>query len=556
MIAQIKRIVLSGMAVLAFCMSVVAQEPKSKTIDVTSTFKPVLREASKINFNAASPASDTTRPRLTYNIPVQNLVFTYQPAELEPVALPMDTLEAWKYDNYIKVGIGSVHVPYVKAGFSFGDRKNTFFNLFASHYSSKGSLPFQKNSQTQVGAAATYKTKNNHEWNGGLGFSSDNYYLYGFRPESLPLGKEDLQQRFQTIEGKVNFRNIEETEFGLNYNPSLRVSSFSDNHDDKHAETNSVLDLPLEKRFGEKFSFKLGATADLTNYRHNPSSGVGSSSLQNNLFYVSTAIILKTPTLYLHGGIRPSWDRKNFHMLPNIMADITTSDQRFTVQAGFIGYYEKGSYQRFASINPWLAAPSDSAILSTRIVEGYLGLKGSLGDHFSYSGKIGMARFHNIPLFVNDFSKDGGNSFIIRYEPQLDALQIHGEVGYHIGEQFSAKAALNLRNFTKLEKEDKAWGMIPMELNAGLRWQLLKDLWFYTDLWVWDGGRKLGLNGEDFKMKGAFDLSSGAEFRITKNFNLWLQLNNILNNKYERWNQYQVYGFNILGGVTYSFSQK
>ena len=95
-----------------------------------------------------------------------------------------------------------------------------------------------------------------------------------------------------------------------------------------------------------------------------------------------------------------------------------------------------------------------------------------------------------------------------------------------------------------------------MELNASLRWQLMKDLWFFSELWAWDGGRYLGADDSDYKLKGAFDLSSGAEFRITKNFNLWLQLNNILNNKYERWNQYQVYGFNLLGGITYSFNQK
>ena len=35
--------------------------------------------------------------------------------------------------------------------------------------------------------------------------------------------------------------------------------------------------------------------------------------------------------------------------------------------------------------------------------------------------------------------------------------------------------------------------------------------------------------------------------------NLWFQVNNLLNNKYQRWNQYQVLGLNVLGGVVYSF---
>src|SRR5262245_13730949 len=205
--SHISNSVLAGIILVALGVPAQAQDkPRSKTIDVTSTFKPVLREASKINFNAAPPAVDTTRPRLNYNIPVENLVFTYQPAALKPVALPMDTLRAWQYSNFIKVGVGSIHVPYVKAGFSFGDNRNTFFNLFANYVNAKGDLPFQKNSNTSVGAAATYRTPKNMEWNGSIGFSSDNYYLYGFRPADLPFTKEDLQQRFNTIEGKVNFR--------------------------------------------------------------------------------------------------------------------------------------------------------------------------------------------------------------------------------------------------------------------------------------------------------------------------------------------------------------
>jgi hypothetical protein len=33
-------------------------------------------------------------------------------------------------------------------------------------------------------------------------------------------------------------------------------------------------------------------------------------------------------------------------------------------------------------------------------------------------------------------------------------------------------------------------------------------------------------------------------------------MNNLFNNRYERWNQYPVFGFNVLGGVTFAFNQK
>ncbi|MBO9561700.1 MAG: hypothetical protein J7621_02965 [Niastella sp.] len=523
---------------------------RRKTIDITSTFKPVLRDAAKINFNAAPPLVDTSRPLLKYNIPVQNLYFTYQPAELKPVALSMDSLTGWQYSNFIKVGIGNVHQPYVKAGFSFGDNKNSFFNVFANYYNSKGDKEFQKNSLASVGAAGTYKTSQNLEWNGSIGFSSDDYYLYGFRPETLVFSKKDLRQRFQTIEAKVHFRNLEPTEFGLNYHPSLRVSVFGDNHDIKGREANTVLNLPLEKTFGDEFAFKLGVTADLTNYRID--SGSRKFTDNNNLYQVAAALQYKTANLYIHGGVIPSWQNNRFNLLPNIMADITTNDKQLTLQLGWIGHYLKGSYQRFASINPWIAQPD--SLMNTRVQELYFGFKGSVAGHFSYSAKLGLQKFTDMALFVNDTTD--GKTFKTIYDPQINAVNLHTEIGYNIGEKFNATAAVNYNWFTKVTRENKAWGLIPIELNLGLRWQIMKDLWFNTDLWAWDGPRYRFKNGDDGKNDPAFDLNAGAEFRITKNFNLWLQMNNLFNNKYERWNQYQVFGFNILGGITYSFNTK
>jgi hypothetical protein len=241
-------------------------------------------------------------------------------------------------------------------------------------------------------------------------------------------------------------------------------------------------------------------------------------------------------------------------MLPNFLADITTNDQRLTLQLGWIGYYDKGSYQRFASINPWLAQPD--SLLNTRVTQEYAGFKGSVGNHFSYSAKLAFLRYRNMPLFVND--NGDGKTFLIRYEPRIDALQLHSEITYNIAEDFSATASATLNQFTKVQNEKKAWGLIPAELSAGLRYQVLKDLLLRTDLWVFDGAQYQGKppQSDSFKGDGGFDLSAGVEFRITKNFNLWMNLNNILNNKYERWHQYQVYGFNILGGLTYSFNQK
>ncbi len=96
---------------------------KRRSIDITSSFKPVLREAVKINFNAAPPAVDTSQPRLTYTIPSQYMFLSYQPGELKPVALQRDTLTPWENYNYIKLGFGNVVLPCGQPGVQFRGRE-------------------------------------------------------------------------------------------------------------------------------------------------------------------------------------------------------------------------------------------------------------------------------------------------------------------------------------------------------------------------------------------------------------------------------------------------
>ena len=114
----IKSFFVFGLLIIFLGITAHAQDTsKRKTIDITSTFKPVLREAVKINFHASPPVTDTSKPVLTYNIPSQFLLLNYQPGQLKPVALQIDSLLSWENSNYIKVGAGNVHLPFGANGF-------------------------------------------------------------------------------------------------------------------------------------------------------------------------------------------------------------------------------------------------------------------------------------------------------------------------------------------------------------------------------------------------------------------------------------------------------
>jgi hypothetical protein len=539
--------IISLMVILIFASTrVQAQDStKRKTINITSTFKPSLKNTAKLNFNADAPLIDTTHPDLKYNLPVQFLSLIYQPVGLNPLAIPADTLKLWKNDNYVKLGAGSVHLPYAQAGLSFGDREHSFFNVFAEGYSSKGKQPFQENSLLAGSVSGTIKTKNNLEWDGALGARADGYYLYGYQPDTLKFAKSELQQQFFTFDGRIALRNTVPTEYGLTFNPSFKVAAFGENNTPRTSEADMTLNLPLEKTLNENFAIDLAFTADITNY----TIGTG-STINNNLFLVSPAVVYHSDNIILHLEMTPSWDQANFHLLPNFRAEYTTDNKAFTLFASLDGYYDKGSFKRFAGINPWLWAPS--SLLNTRVEEFFGGFKGSLSPHFSYLAKAGFSESRNMPLFLND-SLDGKN-FQVVYENKLDEFTLHGELSYTEGEDFNVTAALTLNNF-KTSSQYKAWGMLPVEFTTTMRWQILKDLWLKADLWAFQGAYWRYLNKSVGTGDGGFDVNAGMEFRLTKQFNLWFQMNNLFNDKYQRWNQYSVYGFNILGGVIFSFGK-
>ena len=94
---------------------------------------------------------------------------------------------------------------------------------------------------------------------------------------------------------------------------------------------------------------------------------------------------------------------------------------------------------------------------------------------------------------------------------------------------------------------------MPLEVTGALRWKMFKDLQLKADVFLWDGSHYRNGTGTTLKLDPAADLNIGAEFSVMPKLNLWVQLNNVLNNRYRRWHQYEVLGLNVLGGVVYSF---
>jgi hypothetical protein len=521
-----------------------AQRDTTQTINVRSSFKPVLRNAVKQSFYATPPATDSALPKLTYQVPSQALFLAYEPVPLKPLALQVENNAGWENSNYIKAGFGNLSTPFVSAGFSFGDGHSTALGVYADYIASKGTIKNQEYSRIGLALQGSKTTDKNFEFKAKVGYNQDQYFLYGYDHSLFNFTKDQVRQKFQTITLNAGLRNTMPTEFGLNYNPTLQSSIFTDNR--KASETNALLDIPLHKYIGKTFGVKLGVAADFTNYKK------PGRSVSNNIFYFKPALLFKTPNVNVNAGVTPAWENKDLNILPDLTADIRLQGTKFVLQLGWLGYYNKGSYQRWAGINPYISQPD--SLPNTKVDERFAGFKGTSGNNMVYAVKASYYGYRNLPLFVNDTGD--GKSYRVITEKDVQAFQVHAEFGVMEKEIFHFTAGMNINSYTGLKNNARAWGLIPMELTGSLRWQLFKDFWLKSDAFIWNGAAFRTKTNTIDRMKPVIDLNAGLEFRITKQFNIWFEANNLLNNKYQRWRSYETYGLNMLGGIKFNFATK
>ncbi len=518
---------------------------RKQTIDITSSYKPVLRNSVKVNFSAANLPADTFRRVGPYLVPPQNLFYTYQPVSLKPLALSQDTLLEMGIRNYLKAGVGNLSTPYVNAGFSFGDGKTSLVNLYADFISSKGKIDNQDYTRLNIKGSASYFTDKNEIY-GSAAMLNQDFALYGYDHKVYNYAKADVLQRFQDISLKAGLRNKEVTATGINYNPNVEISIF--NNQKKLTESSLVIDAPVEKTFNEVFSVKVAAKADITSYTSkNLSTDV---KFNNTIFTLSPELIYTNESLNIHAGISPSWDNGQLTVFPNIYGEAQVPGKAFLVQAGFVGRFLKNTYRNLSAINPYLATFTSQQ--NTSETELYAGIKASAGNHFNFSAKAGLIRYKNLPFYINDTATDG-KAFIISNESEVNDLRIHADMSFISQDKFTITAGLTFNGYTGMKDNDKAWGTIPLDITASMRWWAFDRVVLKSDFRAFTGGPYVLRNNIQRTLSGAADLSAGVEFAINKQFSAWLDVNNIFNNQYERWNAYQVYGLNVLGGVIYKF---
>lgn len=512
-----------------------------QTIEITSSYKPHLRNAVKIDFTATPPNADTSRPRLAYSIPAQNLFFSYQPILLKPLPLAIDTAVMLGTRNYVKAGFGNFTTPYFEGALGFGDPGKGLVKVYGDYISSRGKIKNQDFSEIHASADGSLFT-GKHELYGSFGIESREYYQYGYDHALIDYPKADIRRSYRDMSLTTGFRNKDINSTGINYDPHIELHAFT--RENVVDESTLMVNLPAEKTIGDHVKVKVALAANINGYKVNSAS----LKVDNSLLQIAPALEYNSELFNIHAGITPSWNNGESAVLPNLFAEVKLQENIFTIQGGWIGRYIANSFRTLSKQNPYMADPV--FLNNTKEMQYFGGIKASIGGHFNFNAKAAFIQYTDMPLFANDLANE--KQFLLLNESRLNNFQIHGDMNYINQDKFSVTAGLDLNTYGGLKDNTNAWGLYPLKVNGSIRWNAFKQLLVKGDLIAFSGAKARSISGTH-NMKGGTDLSIGAEFKINNMFSAWVDFDNIMNSKYEWWNNYPVYGVQVIGGIIVRF---
>lgn len=529
-----------------------AQQPggvvPDQSQDVIKNFDAKLLESEKVNVNPVLPPIDTTTKAQSYNVPNKVLTVDYQPPRMRPIALPQQKLPP-QYNGYVKAGYGFPNSPYGEGAYRFGDPKQYLIGLSAKHHSAEDKkIENQRFSKTDLEATGTFYARAGIAVDAKLFNNSNVNHYYGYNAVTdSSFTREQVKQSIGIFGASVKAYNSARTVADFNYGLGLNFYSLGDNYSSK--ETDFNIRAEATKWFNEKHPLSLVLRTDFTGL---DTTDNGKKQTLNNI-YLQPSFTFKGNVYSVKIGANLISSADIFYPKPDIEATLNLAGSKLGVFAGWKGDLTKNSYRNLVKYNPYIF--SRQKIKNTEVDEIYGGVKGSVSS-FDYSVQAGWSNNKNLALFLSD-TTDLKRRFNVLYDT-VKIFNIRGAITLNVIENLELTGTIS-QNIYTAKKQAAAWGLPSLDLNVSAKYKVFEDTKsnmlanLKASLFAQNGVNYINAQKEADRLNPLFDLSVGGELFFTKNIGVFLDANNLLNLKRERWQNYPTFGLNILGGISARF---
>ncbi|PWS26074.1 hypothetical protein DHW03_18690 [Pedobacter yonginense] len=563
---SIKYIYSSLFFLAAGLMTAQAQDKKTEEkatvneeIEVVRPYKPILAEAVKLRRSPNLDDVKTYKAKLNYSLTDRKLELNSDIKKLQAQQLA-DEKETVLINNYVKGAFGSLATLLGEAYFNTGKDEGLQVGGYFKHFSQEGKLNKQNSSSQQLSVFGRSILEEN-TISGRVNFERNGVHFYGIDNDRPALNPNPEKQALTMFEAEGELvKNFTEDEDALSYALKANGYVWSDKFSAK--ENYFTANGYLNKRISS-LNLGLAAAAEFGNTKD------ALTSVGNNLLRLNPYIRLQVKGAKITAGINFVQEfgaYSSSRIFPSVTADFTLIPDYLQIFGEVKGDVNRNSLKGFTDENPWL----NSNILIKNTVEKLsfsAGIKGTGGPGFGYKARVYVKQFDDMPLFINNYTDF--NKFDVIYDFGKTKLTgLEGEISVQVSDALKWTGKLNVDDW-KPAQETYSWFKPGLKVSSNFVYTYNKKLSFNAGVVIQDDVKaKLNIAApvsplqyvvpnpaieSIVTVKGYVDLGLGAEYRINNKFSVFAKANNILNSNYSRYLFYQVNGFNIFGGLTYSF---
>jgi hypothetical protein len=545
-----------------------AQDPTKQTektvseeIEVIRPYKPVLAEAVKLRRSPDLNNIATYKAKFNYTLTDRKLELNSDIQKLQAQQLA-DERAAVLVNNYVKGGIGSLGTLFAEAYANIGADEALQAGAFFRHFSQQGKLNKQNENWQQlsvfgrsIGDKATLNGRINYERHG--------LFFYGIDNANPTLNPDPERQvlNFFELEGEL-INKFTGDENALSYAAKVNAYMLSDKFSAK--ENSLILTGYMNKRISK---FNLGLAAALE-------TGITkdvNTSVSNHLLRLNPYIKLQANGVKITAGLNFVQEFGEFsstRFFPAVTADFTLIPDFLQIFGEVKGDVNRNTLKDFTDENPFLNNNIEIKNSIEKIsISG--GIKGTGGPGFGYKARFYSKRITDMPLFVNNFTNF--NKFDVIYDfGTMKLLGLEGEIAVQVSDNLKWTGKLNIESY-KPSIEQESYYKPQLRINSNFLYTYNKKLSLSASVVIQDDSKAkiylanpLNPDGtyppipnptieSKVTVKGFVDLGLGADYKINNKFGAFLKVNNLLNTNYSKYLYYRTNGFNIFGGVAYSF---
>ncbi|MEY3179504.1 MAG: hypothetical protein RJB42_1747, partial [Bacteroidota bacterium] len=332
--------------------------------------------------------------------------------------------------------------------------------------------------------------------------------------------------------------------------PRLKLDYLTTRRDAK--EMNLQLAIPVDYVVGDDIKLSAALNIDYVNLKENP-------FINNSLFLLQLPLKVDyiIEGLYASGGIIPVLKNNKLVLAPDAKLVYTFKDgAAVRLLGGISNTFNINSLKKLYEINPFLLTPAELTVFQQ--TNYYVGFDWLNAKGLQLQAKMGFVKFKNLPLFTNSSNNlqiPSGKDFAVMNEESATAFFVESNLGYIFSDKLSFNAALKAYSFQSQLTYDDPYGILPIDLNLDFKWRPIEPLGLKLNGQIFGGNMAMEAGSLPFRTKGILDLGFAVDYKLNKKWALWIDLNNIANAKYQRWNGYTSFGFNFLLGVKFNFTQ-